>query len=242
MEKIIRYETIRNFTYVNGLLIQGKIRGVVVEFFGLGSTKMFPEDPETGIFYARKNVLYVVPYNNPWAWMNRQAVSYTDEILDVLFARYGLPESLPIVSSGGSMGGLSCLVYSRYAKRTPAACVANCPVCDLPFHYTERLDLPRTLYSAFWNYEGDLQTALRSASPLHLVADMPKIPYHLFHCSYDQAVNMERHSVRFVSAMREAGHEITLDVVPDRGHCDLTEEMHARYRQYCLAALEAGRL
>ena len=57
-------------------------------------------------------------------------------------------ENIPVVSTGGSMGGQSALVYCAYSKRTPVACVANCPVCDTVFHFTERPDLPRTLYSA----------------------------------------------------------------------------------------------
>ncbi len=240
MEKIITYETLRSFAYSNDRLIRGPIRGVVLSFFGLGGAQMFSDDPEEGVYFAGKNILYVVPYTDPWAWMNRQEVGYTDEILDILFAKYGLKDTVPIVSSGGSMGGLACLVYAGYAKRTPVSCVANCPVCDLVYHYQERPDLPRTLYSAFWNYEGDLNTALQSASPLHMVKTLPKIPYHLFHCDQDQAVNMEVHSVRFVTAMREAGHDITLDIVPGRGHCDLTDEMRARFREYCVSAVETA--
>lgn len=89
---------------------------------------MYNEDTDEGKFYAENNILYVVPYQNPWAWMNSQTVDFTDEILDVLFEAYSLPENLPIASTGGSMGGLSALVYTAYAKRTPTVCAANCPV------------------------------------------------------------------------------------------------------------------
>ena len=164
MEKIITYETLRNFAYVNDGICGRPIRGIVL-FFGLNGRDMYSDDTPDGQYFARLGILYVVPYNNPWAWMNRQAVSYTDEILDVLFAQYDLPGDLPVVSTGGSMGGLSALVYTKYARRTPVACVANCPVCDLPYHFTERPDLPRTLYSAFWNYEGTLDEALRLSAP-----------------------------------------------------------------------------
>lgn len=242
MEKVITYDTLRSFAYESSHLICGKIRGIVVSFFGLGGMKMFAdgENPAEAVFFAEKNILYVIPYTNPWAWMNRQAVAYTDEILDVLFAALGLDGNTPVVSTGGSMGGLSCLVYARYAKRTPAACVANCPVCDLVYHYGERADLPRTLYSAFWDYEGSLDAALRTASPLHLAESMPKIPYRIFHCDRDTAVNLESHSQRFADTMRALGHDITLTVVPGRGHCDLTEDMRARFLLYCTEAVDAA--
>ena len=172
MEKIMTYETLRSFAYSNDRLIQGEIKGIVLNFYGLGGATIHNTDPGDAIEYAEKGILYVMPYYNPWCWMNRQAVAYTDEIISVLCQKYNLDASVKIVSTGGSMGGLSALVYCVYARLTPCACVTNCPVCDLPYHFTERPDLPRTLYSAFGEYEGDLQTALRSCSPLHLTDKM----------------------------------------------------------------------
>ena len=194
MKKIITYENLRSFAYSNDRLITGEIKGIVLNFFGLGGMTMYNSDPGDAIELAEKGVIYVVPYYDPWCWMNRQAVEYTDEIISVLCEKYGLDSSVKVVSTGGSMGGLSALVYCAYAKITPCACVANCPVCDLLYHFTERPDLPRTLYSAFYLYEGDMDTALRSCSPLHLVDKMPRIPYTIFHCSGDMAVNLENHS------------------------------------------------
>ena len=237
MEKIITYETIRYYAYANDRICKKPIRGVVLNFFGLGCQAMYHDETEDGKFFAEHGILYVTPYTNPWAWMNRHAVAYTDEILDVLFDALDLNESTPVVSTGGSMGGMSALVYIKNAKRTPVACVANCPVCDTVFHYTERVDLPRTLYSALWHEDGTLDEVLRTVSPLHLVAEMPKIPYHIFHCDGDTAVNIHQHSERFVNAMREAGHTVTFDIAPGREHCDLTEELHAKYKQYCVDAV-----
>lgn len=190
---------------------------------------MFNEDTEDGIRFAEQGILYVVPYQNPWAWQNNQNIAYTDEIIDVLFKEYNLPEDLPIVSTGGSMGGLSALVYMAYAKRTPISCVANCPVCDLPYHFTERPDLPRTLYSAFFNYDCSMQEALCSASPWHLVDKMPKnSKYYIFHCEADMSVNKQKHSDRFVEKMK-AEHDVSYYAIPERGHCDLTDEMRKLY-------------
>lgn len=238
MKHVMTYDTLRNFAYVNDTICKTKINGIVISFFGLNGNAMFGADTPEGLFYAEKGILYVVPYHNPWAWMNQQAVEYTDEILDVLIDKYDLSDDIPIVSTGGSMGGLSALVYARYAKRTPIACVANCPVCDLVFHYSERPDLPRTLYSAFYNYDGSIQDALKTASPLHLVDQMPKISYHIFHCTKDEAVNINSHSEKFVAAMRALQHNLTFDIVEGRGHCDLTEEMRALFTQYCVQEIE----
>lgn len=236
MRSVITYENLRLFAYSNDRLIQGKIRGVILEFKGLGGASMFDEDPERGVALAGKNIAYLIPYLNPWNWMNDQAISYTDELLDVLRGRYGLEDGLPVVATGGSMGGLCALVYTRYARVTPVACAANCPVCDLPFHYTERPDLPRTLYSAFGPGGAEaLDEALRAHSPLHLAGSMPDARYVIFHCGADQAVNIRAHSEKFVAAMRPA-HNVEYHVVPGRGHCDLDETALALY---CRAAEEA---
>ena len=187
MNKVINYENLRSFAYSNDKLIKGDIKAVCLDFFGLGCQAMYHEDTKTGIMMAENNVLFVVPYANPWGWMNRQEIDLTDEILDVLFEKYNLPETTPIASTGGSMGGLCCLAYTYYAKRTPSICVANCPVCDLPFHFTERVDLPRTIYSAFYLENGELDEVLMRYSPLHLAEKMPKIKYAIFHCDADDA-------------------------------------------------------
>ncbi|MBR4442145.1 MAG: prolyl oligopeptidase family serine peptidase [Clostridia bacterium] len=237
MKSVITYETLRYFTYSNDKLIRGSVRGVILDFMGLNGNRMFDEDPERGVELAGKGIAYMVPYLNPWNWMNGQAVAYTDELLDALRGRYGLGDGLPVVATGGSMGGLCALVYTRYARVTPVACVANCPVCDLPFHYTERPDLPRTLYSAFGPCGADaLDAALRAHSPLHLVSSMPDIRYVIFHCEEDRAVNIHSHSEKFVAAMR-AGHDIEYHTVPGRGHCDLDEAAWAMYRGAAEAAI-----
>jgi len=236
VEKIITFEKLDQFAYCNLKICKRPIKGIVLSFFGLGNTSMFKEDTPEGIFFAENGVLYVVPYYNPWSWMNKQAVAYTDEILDVLFETLALPDDTAIVSTGGSMGGLSSLVYMAYAKRTPKACVANCPVCDAVYHYTERPDLPRTMYSALYHEEGDLLSALKSISPIHLTDKLPKAEYTIFHCEKDLAVNKKMHSDRLVAAMRDAGFAVTYIPVPDRGHCDLTPEARQTYLACALHA------
>ena len=95
-------------------------------------------------------------------------------------------------------------------------------------NFTERPDLPRTLYSAFGEYEGTMNEALQTCSPIHLAEQMPDIPYTIFHCEADKAVNLEKHSVRFVKKMKES-HRIVLKTVPFRGHCDLSPEMTVEF-------------
>jgi len=170
--------------------------------------------------------------------MNDQAVAYTDEIINVLFQKYRLSENTPIVSTGGSMGGQSALVYTVYAKRQPVACVANCPVCDVVFHFTERQDLPRTLYSALFHEAGTMEDGLKRISPLHLTEKLPNISYHIFHCNEDLDVNMDAHSKKFVAELEKKQYAVTFDIVEGRGHCDLTTEMQQKFAEYVVNAID----
>ncbi len=237
MEKLINYVSLRSFAYSNDRLCIKPIKGIVLHFPGLGTSDMYFDDTDDGKYFAQLGIIYIIPYYNPWAWMNRQTVAFVDEILDVIFNEYSLDSELPVISSGLSMGGLSALVYTHYAKRTPVACVANCPVCDLPYHFTERADLPRTLYSAFGGYEGSFDKALESASPYHLAEEMPsKTAYYIFHCEKDSAVSIEKHSKKFVEKLSK-GHRVKFLTVPDRDHCDLTEEMRLKYNECIISSI-----
>ena len=229
MERIINAENYRSFAYVNDKIINGKIKGVVVRFHGLGGQDMFSDDTYEGKLFAERGILYVVPYQNPWAWMNADTVQFVDEIVDVLFEKYALDENTPIVSCGDSMGGQSCLVYAAYAKRTPVSCAANCPVCDVVFHFTERPDLPRTFYSALHGYNGTLEDALKSISPLHIGLNMPKITYHIYHCDKDKAVNIDLHSGKLVRLLNENGYQVDYRIIKDKNHCELSDEIWNEY-------------
>ena len=83
MEKIMTYETLRNFAYSNDHLIKGEIKGIFLNFYGLNGVAIFNDDFGDAIEYAEKGVIYLIPYYIPWAWMNRSSVAYTDEIISV---------------------------------------------------------------------------------------------------------------------------------------------------------------
>lgn len=240
MEKMITVENIRSFAYENGEICQKPVKGIVLAFRGLGGMAIYDTDTEDGQYFAKRGILYVVPYNDPWGWMNKQQVAYTDEIVDVLIRKYGLEENIPIISTGRSMGGLGALIYMIYGKRTPASCVTNCPVCDAVYHYTERPELPCTLYNALFWEKGTMKEALEAMSPIHLAHKMPKVNYYILHCEKDLLVNKERHSDAFVQKMRQLGYHVTYQVVPERNHCELTEEAISCYLQYAVDEVEAA--
>ena len=209
---------IEEVAWVGKEYVKGKIKGVVLSFHGLGGgLKSWPTTEE--LEWARNGGLVVYPYYGPWAWMNRQARAMVDKLVDAIYATHGLPGSMPLICTGGSMGGQASLLYTRYAKRRVSVCLANCPVCDLKYHFHERSDLPPTIRHAFLGYAGSLDSLLAEHSPLHQVAAMPDIPHRIIHGGNDKCVSKQHHSDKMVAAMRKRKMNVEYVEVADMGHC-----------------------
>ena len=226
------------FAFSNSERLRNRaIRGIAIEFHGLGGgMELRTESPRAEMF-ADAAILYVYPYYGPWSWMNDVAIRMVDGVLDALIARHALAPEISVVSTGGSMGGLSCLVFARYSRHNIVACAANCPVCDLPYHYGERPDLPRTLHMAFGHYACSLAAAMKSASPIHLAPTMPPIAYYIVHGTADTLVDKAAHSDRFVAQMRKCGHDVTYAEIPGMPHCELTPEAKKNYDEFIFRSL-----
>ena len=211
-------KVINQVAWVGAEHVTGKIKGVILRFHGLGngSLKTGLETDEQEL--AKRGGLVVFPYYGPWAWMNRTARTMLDELVDAIYLKYGLTDKVPLICTGGSMGGHGSLLYTRYAKRPVRACYANCPVCDLASAFRERSDLPPTIRHAL-GYPAKLEPLLTEHSPLKQVAAMPDIPYLIVHGGKDTAVNKQNHSDRMVAAMRKRKLQVEYIELPAMGHC-----------------------
>jgi dipeptidyl aminopeptidase/acylaminoacyl peptidase len=209
---------LKQMAWVGDQKVKAPITGVILNFHGLGggAEKTAPTTEE--ISWMQQGALPVFPYYGPWSWLNRQSRAYVDEIVEMVYAEYKLPASTPLINIGGSMGGGSSLLYTRYAKRPVAACLANCPVCDMMFHLNERPDLPRTIRQAFFGYEGGLDAALVEQSALQQVEKMPDIPYLIIHGGQDKAVSKAHHSDPMVARMRQRHMNVEYLELPEMGH------------------------
>ncbi len=208
----------RQVAWIGEDWLQGKPKGIVLAFHGLGggAPKQAPTTEE--IEWGRRGGLVVHPYYGPWSWMNRGARRFIDELLDDMFRECSLGEDTPIISTGGSMGGQATLLYTRYARRPIAACHAMCPVCDVTYHFNERPDLPATIRYAYRGYAEGWKDVLEEHSPLHQVDCMPRIPYQVIHGDADKAVSKQHHSDPFVARMKAHGHNVEYIEVPGMGH------------------------
>jgi len=238
MEKIINYENLKRFAYTNEKYCKMPIKGIVVSFMGCnGYFTSVNDDPPTGKFFGEEGILFITPHNNPWCFMNSQAQDLTNQVIDVLFEHYNLPDSTPIVYSGGSMGGQSALLYTAFAKRKPVACVANCPACDLVYQQRKE-DFTRIIYSAAYHQEGTFEEAAKTLSPIHNIDKLPPIKYYIFHCDKDEVLDINHHSEAMVKKMKEQGFDVTYHVVPDMGHVSLTPDMQELYNNYIINSIK----
>ncbi len=209
---------IKDVAWIGDQYVTGKIRGVALAFHGLGYTAAKNSPDTVELEWARDGWLVVFPYYGPWSWMNREARGFVDDLVDSVYENYSLGKDIPLVSTGMSMGGLSSLLYTRYSRKSIAACLALCPVCDLKYHFSERADLPKTIYHAFRGYKESMDELFTEHSPLQQAAGMPDIPYLVIHGDKDEAVNKQIHSDKMVARMKDRGLKVEYVEVPGMGH------------------------
>lgn len=227
---IMSPEKMRQVAWIGEQFVRGPITGVIVSFHGLGhpAVKAVPSYEENE--WASAGGLVVMPYYGPWNWMNRSSRRFVDELITAVYAHFNLSPNVPLLLTGGSMGGHGSLLYARYAAHPITACAALYPVCDLHYHFDERKDLPRTIHHAFQGYEEDYEVLFREHSPLQQVARMPRVPYLIVQGDADKLVNKAAHSDKMAAAMHAQGHDLEYIEVPGMGH---TEPLYyGVYRRY----------
>ena len=236
MERIMTYETIRSFAYVNDRVVKKPIKGVVVNFIGLGGDEMYGSDKDGDTFFCEHGILYVHPYNNPWNWMNKQAVEYTNEVLDIVHKKYSALAQLPMAITGLSMGGCDGMLYALRGKYKPSVAVLNCPACDLEYQF-RKVDLfQRIFYSAFWHEEGTIEEIFRRQSPICLADQLPFIDYVFYHSETDEILDKHAHSDAMVAKLRQLGHKVTYHEFTGCAHANLPEGGEDQLRRHLLDA------
>jgi len=221
MKKFITKDNIDKFAYINHSCIKKPIKGIVVRLHGYGWCGLLTEPCDRDIRYGEAGILAIYPYYSPWAWMSDASISFIDELVDKAIELYDLPDDIPVVSEGGSMGGQGALVYSLYAKRTPICCCTDSPVCDMLGLVSdeEHADAITSVYNSYYNEEGNLEDKMIKKSPIELVDKLPKIPYYIIAGTADTIVYTDKHAIPFAQKMKDHGYDIRLDVIEGYEHC-----------------------
>lgn len=238
MKEFINKDTVSYYARTNEVLLEAPVKGILLEFPGLGGGSCLGGVDEIGTYdtefsrqCAKTGVVLAYVFTGPWSWMNKGSVRIADAVTDALLEKYGLKD-VPIVVSGGSMGGLGAIIYAIESRQKITACVAACPCCDVPDRYDVISEIPRTVISALAGYEGDsLLEAMKTVSPMHRIDDMPYIPYFISNCCEDELFP-EGLMDAFVEKLLQKGHNVDYIKMPGQKHGAFTTEGIKRLRAF----------
>lgn len=209
----MKNQWLERVAWFGDLFLEGEIKGVVLWFHGLNGCCRLSKSavPPWEIETASRGGLVVYPNYNPWSFMCRNDRAFLDRLIPAVYEEFGLDGDVPLISAGQSMGGGSALLYCRYGKKKPAACLALSPLCDPEKYYSEftpdRPSAAAALHNMFDAYPEPFEACLAEHSPLRQAEFMPDIPYLFLHSDGDAVVS-KSHSDQMTAALRKFGRKV----------------------------------
>lgn len=215
----MNWDNLGDFAFVNTDTLKGEPKGIVLNLHGYTDGTMFDKSNAFAAKMGENGIVYVFPYHSVWAWMSKSSMAYIEEVLDTVYKHYGFDEKTPFVISGGSMGGMTAIMYGIFGKKKPIACTANCPVTDLEKMLSH--DMTRAIYSAFILEDKPFSECVKEHSPILNISKLPKIPYRIMLGEKDTAITAS--ALKFTEKMKQNGFDINTSVVAGMGHCNLAD-------------------
>jgi len=219
----INKDNILTYAFVNFDTLKEPINAVCIDFHGYTDASRFTESNRQATELGKQGIVYVFPYYSVWAWYSKSSRIYNEMVLDAVYEKIGV--DVPLVVSGGSMGGMTALMYSIEGKRRPVGCVVNCPVTDMELVYNKLDGVRPAILSA--HIEEGLN--LKSFSPYHRINDLPDIKYFALFGGEDSCITKDFY-IPFNEKMLGRKYEFYL--VPQMPHCDILnyENAYTKYR------------
>ena len=227
----INKDAVNLYANTNEEFIKFPIKGIIVELPGLGggsclggTMDMRPYDAGHIKYYAEKGILVAYMFPGPWSWGNKGAVRMTDALIDALIDKYDLSEDIPLVISGGSMGGLGSLNFASGTRHKLSGCAAACPVVDTVFSMDVHPEFPRTLISAVASLNLPFEDALKEISPMENTDKLPFIKYYICSDGGDELIP-EAQIESYIEKMKERNLDVTYRAQPGLVHGGFTSEV-----------------
>lgn len=222
--KYIHKGNIADFVNTNEEFLVLPIKGIVIEFPGLGGGSCLGGNMEFESYssewakrFAEKGIVLAYLFPGPWSWGNKGAVRMADAIVDAIKDKYNAKCDLPVAACGGSMGGVGALIYSADSRHELSAVASACPCVDVLKNIADVPVFARTYVSAAAVYDMELEEALKKFSPMHRINDMQKTTY--FICSDEKdEVFPEEECDNFVEKLKELGHKVEYHKQPELTH------------------------
>lgn len=227
----INKDNLSDYAFLNTDTLKLPLKGICVCFHGYTDDTMFSESNAIAARLGQKGIAWVFPYYSVWGWLGKNALAFCEQVIDAVYDKLGADENTPFISSGGSMGGLTALMYCVLGKRKAVRCAAECPVTDMHKMFEDNYTMRRAILSAHIEKEGKLEDILKEHSPVYRAADMPKIPYFLLFGGKDTLIT-EKHYPPLYKAMEEQGHSVKVHIEEGMGHCE-TLNFEKALNAYC---------
>ncbi len=229
--RYINKENLSDYAFLNTDTLKLPLKGICVCFHGYTDDTMFEKSNETAKFLGQKGIAWVFPYYSVWGWLGKNAMEFCEQVIDAVYDKLNAPDDIPFISTGGSMGGLTALMYCILGKRKVIRCAADCPVTDIYSIFEDVPNMRRAVYSAHIEKEGSLEDILKSFSPVYRAKDLPNIPYFLLFGGEDKLIT-EKHYPPIVKALEGCGHNFTVHLQQGMGHCEMHNFPEA-LEKYC---------
>ena len=232
-------ETLSDYAFVNLDTLKRPIKGVIMNCHGFTDESTFTSSPRFARDLGEQGVVYIFPYYSPWAWCSDSTLSYMEQVLDTVFSMLSLPDDTPFMISGGSMGGMTAMLYSVYGRRAVRAVACNCPVCNLEAVMASSPHVRRSVFAAYAGSGREMEEEILRHNPLRQVEHMPNVPYLIVSGTADVAVPDPKHADLMKREMARLGRDATFLSVEGMVHCDLLshEEPYLAYLQFVLRHL-----
>ena len=192
-KKYINKDTIRLYANTNEEHLVMPVKGIVVEFPGLGGGSclgglmdMQSYSSKESLLFAQKGIIIAYLFPGPWSWGNKGAVRMADAVIDAIKDKYTLNDKIPVAACGGSMGGLGALIFSAGTRHKLCMVAAACPCIDVLDRLNCDETFPRTFISAAACYDMELENALKSFSPMHCIDKLQNTDYFICSDAEDQ--------------------------------------------------------
>ena len=229
--KYINCDNLHDYAFINEDSLVYPLRAICICFHGYTDDTMYKKSPETARILGQNGIAWVFPYYSVWAWMSKSSQAFNEQVIDAAYEKLNADEKIPLIVSGGSMGGLTALNYLVYGKRRAVGCAVNCSVTDMEKIFNDRPDFRRAILSAHIEEDAELVSVMKRYSPVAFAERLPKIPYFLVYGESDVYFT-ETHMPYLVEKLKEGKLSYTLHIEQGMKHCDI-ESHPSALNKYC---------
>lgn len=238
--KYITSDNLYDYAFLNEDTLQKPVKGVCIYFHGFTDGTRYNESPFQAAELGANGIAWVFPYHSVWAWMSPTSQMFCEQVIDAVYEKLGIDDSVPLVVTGGSMGGMTALNYLLHGKRKAIACAANCPVLSVIGYFKQAKEARAAILSAHIEKDGNLEEILTDLSPAYFVEKLPKIPYFFVFGKNDPSPAINELIGELKEKLDKNAVNYKIEIREEMAHCNMNDfpDTRDRFVKFILKAFE----